>query len=141
MTCGAVTYTVGAGLGSCGSMPAGTLGPRDGPVDPLPSIGNFTPSPGSAIGRLGYIQFDVTDDSDAFAAIFVNAVFPDGNVESVWDSDGFAPRYLAGSAVMLIDCGVHFVVRRAGGWYATPVRLDVFAIDVHGNRKSSKQSF
>lgn len=141
MTCNEVLYDAGAGLGLCGSMPAGTIGEIGLPGDGTPVISGFDPMPGSGIARLQHLEFDVLDDSEAFVAIFVHAVFPDGTVETVWDSDGFTPRYLAGSAVSIVDCGVHFVVRRAGGWYSTPVRLDIFAIDLDGNLTSSKTRF
>lgn len=141
MTCGVVELPAGCGVGPAGTIPAGSIGYVDGPVDPLPKVANFSPNPGVPIARLAHIQFDVTDDSDAFIAIFVTATFPDGNCECVWDSNSFSPRYLAGSSRVDTQCGYRFTVKRTGGWYATPVRLDVIAIDADGNIATTRIGF
>jgi hypothetical protein len=142
MGCATQTFDGGCGSDYCGSGPAGSYGPVDIEVGGLaPAIDNFVPTPGIAITRLQHIQFEVTDDLGQFAAIFVSAAFPDGNIEVVWTGTQFAPRYLAGSARTNLTCGYRYTVRRAGGWYATPLRIEIVAVDSEGNVQTQAVGF
>lgn len=96
-----------------------------------PSISNVTPAPGqlTATTPLG---FDVTDDSGLFRRVIVLILYSGKPAEVAYDGDAFLPYYVAGSSVASIEGGLHFSVKRAGGWPAAP-RLKVIAIDRSGN--------
>ena len=104
------------------------------PVDATaPTVGNFSPAPGTAIARTGPVSFDVTDESGDFQRIFVVAFFPaTGVTEVVHDGDGFRGFYAASSSRTMIAAGFRYAVLRSGGWPAAPT-IQTFAIDRAGN--------
>lgn len=115
-----------------------SIGPA-GNVEP-PVVSGVEPTPGTEIESLQVLEFDVTDDGP-IAAVFVSVLFPTGAHEVVWDSEAFAARYAQGSAVSDAAGGLHFAVRRAGGWRSERVTLRIQAVDSSGNLVSEEVSF
>lgn len=109
------------------------------PVPPVtpdttpPQVGNFDPAVGTEILSSQSISFDVTDDSGAFARIFVAALFAaTGQQELIHDGDAFVGFYSPNSSRVPIANGYRYTVTRAGGWESTPT-IRVFPIDSSGN--------
>ncbi len=113
----------------------------EGPLPPPPPVpdttppvvSGFDPAPGTQIARNQTIQFDVTDDSGAFARIFVVAFFKlTGIQEVIHDGIGFVGFYSATSTRVVITNGFRYIVLRSGGWIEAPT-IRVFPIDSSGN--------
>jgi len=99
-----------------------------------PVIGNFDPTPGSALARTDPVAFDVTDDSGSFIRIFVVAFFATiGDQEVIHDGGAFVGRYSAASSRVPITNGFRYTVTRNGGWLGPPT-IRIFPIDAAGNQ-------
>jgi hypothetical protein len=130
-----------AGFGNApwAAMPFGEALSSDDTTPPY--IGNWSPFTGAVIGRLGLIEFDVTDDSMIVATVHVVAVFP-AATEDVWvEGSGFTELYARGSVRSAIAGGFHYVMRRTTGWPDATVLLDVTATDLAGNVGTGHAAF
>lgn len=121
----------GFGSAPFGSAPFGSFVSADLP----PVITNWSPFVGAVIGRLGTIQFEVTNDYGAIVETHVVAIYPSGLSEVVFtEEDGFSLLYRRSSARKVLTEGFHsWTLRRTTGWPSASVRISVTATDVAGN--------
>lgn len=107
------------------------------PDTTAPVISNFTPSPGTTLDPADEVEFDVTDNSGAFARNMIAVAFADGTQELAYDGQTFTALYLAGSTVAPTvvgqDAGYHYVLRRIGGWPGATITVRGFSVDSSGN--------
>lgn len=107
--------------------------PAPTPDTTPPVVSGFDPAAGTQIARSQPIEFDVTDDSGAFARIFVVAWFKlTGIQEVIHDGTGFVGFYTVSSSRVVITDGFRYTVLRSGGWTEAPT-IRVFPIDSSGN--------
>jgi len=97
-----------------------------------PVVSNLEPPAGSLVRPDTPISFDITD-ADGFSLIIPMMSLNDFTTpEPVTNNlDGFEPLY-QGSTRTAITGGYHYVLRRKGGWTATP-RLIIWAVDRVGS--------
>jgi hypothetical protein len=96
-----------------------------------PEVSNLVPSEGATILRDQALQFDVTDDGGAFSALLVVAVFDTARpIELIHDGTRFSFPYTASSRTAITN-GFRYLVRRTGGWPASPT-FTVHAVDTGG---------
>lgn len=99
-----------------------------------PIISNMSPGAGSELSTNDAIEFDVTDNSGAFARIFVVAYFPEtGDQEVIFDGVAFVGKYTGISSRVPIALGFRYTVARSGGWLYAPT-IRIFPIDAAGNQ-------
>lgn len=110
-----------------------------------PVISNMTPADGTPIRELTSIEFDVTDDTGLVACLlFLTWTDPVTNTEEaelIYDGEAFRGKYTntATNVVTTISGGLHFKIRRAGGWpqdpdgVNLPISLEPVAVDGGGN--------
>ena len=110
-----------------------------------PVISNMTPADGTSIRALTSLEFDVTDDTGLSACLlFLTWTDPDTGSEEaelIYDGDGFRGKYDNASynTASAITGGLHFRIRRAGGWpqdpdgVNLPISLEAVAVDGSGN--------
>jgi hypothetical protein len=96
-----------------------------------PTIGNYSPAPGSIIAAADPIFFDVTDNSGLFIRVLI-MIKQSIITELVHDGDEFVLPYSGQSLRENIAGGFRYRVRRSGGW-ASDVTPTVFAYDLAGN--------
>ncbi len=88
------------------------------------TVENYEPAAGSPITPGTPITFDVV--GGALVAIVISVFYPDtGASETVYDRNGFTVNYkangsLLGSERSTISGGLHFLLRRRGGWPLSP---------------------
>jgi hypothetical protein len=98
-----------------------------------PTIGGWSPSPGSQISATQPLTVDVVDDTGAFRRILVVVAFPSAGVEEgAHNGDGFTAVYQVGSSRSLIVGGYRYVLSRLGGWPSAPT-VTIYAFDLGGN--------
>ncbi len=101
------------------------------PPAPVPGDGaivqNYTPIKGAGISPGTPIEFDVVGVNGAeLVAIVISVLYPDtGASETVYDRNGFGINFKAqgsflGSERQTITGGLHFIIRRRGGWPLSP---------------------
>ena len=98
-----------------------------------PVVSNLEPPAGSLVRPDTPISFDITD-ADGFSLIIPMMSLNDFTTpEPVTNNlSNFEPLYqLGGSTRTPIADGYHYVIRRKGGWTATP-RLIIWAVDING---------
>lgn len=104
------------------------------PDTEAPIISNMSPGAGSELSANDAIEFDVTDNSGAFARIFVVAYFPEtGDQDVIFDGASFVGRYTGISSRVPITLGFRYTVARSGGWQYAPT-IRIFPIDAAGNQ-------
>lgn len=104
----------------------------DPPDTTPPTVTNFDPAAGTAIGRNAELSFDVQDNTGLFRRVVVMAELVGlQRTEVIHDGDGFLPPYLPSSRVTVLN-GFRYSARRTGGW-PTDILVKVFAIDQGGN--------
>ncbi len=98
----------------------------------MPAISNIIPAPGSALGRLAAIAFDVTADQDLRRVVVAFRFDALGVFEVAYDGDGFSELYAESSSAGSIMGGTRFSIARRGGW---PDSLSIWIdpVDVAGN--------
>lgn len=98
------------------------------------TVVNFNPAPNSPINKGENIEFDIVGAT--LVALAITVEYPDtGASEVAYDRDGFKVNYLGngdflGSERQIISGGLHFILRRRGGWPLSP------AIRAHGGTVS-----
>jgi hypothetical protein len=98
-----------------------------------PTIGSWSPLPGSTIANTDPIVFRVTDNLGEVLRAVVIAEFSTGVHEVVHDGDGFAPSFSSGSTRTPIANGYEFSIVRSPGWAGPGLVVSVFAADFDGN--------
>jgi hypothetical protein len=127
--------------GGYGSAHWGLFGLGGADDDFPPHIGGWGPFFGAVIGRLGTIEFEVTDDFGVVDTR-VQAVYPAGVIELVYtQSVGFWELYKRGCGRAAIEGGHRYVLRRTGGWPSANVRIDVTTTDLAGNVTTGQALF
>lgn len=97
-----------------------------------PVVADFVPAINSAIQPSATLAFSVTDDSGMVSSVTVEAAFPSGVLEQVFDGATFVGSYAAGSQRSSIADGYGFTIARDGGWPEAPT-LRIAAADPTGN--------
>lgn len=96
----------------------GSAGASLGAVSDIPALAeNFTPAPGTPITTNTILTFDVMDNSPIILAVSYGTTT---GAEMVFDGNVFRYPYATSSSKLLIPGGVHFTLKRDGGWPATP---------------------
>lgn len=102
-----------------------------------PTVTNVSPASGSPIGVNQATSFDVTDLGGAglrLVEIYVEQTYAGVTFrELAYDGVAFVNAYVAGSTVSAILNGLHFSVKRLGGWLSSPI-VRVRAIDGQWNQ-------
>lgn len=94
-------------------------------------VTNVTPASASTVQPADTISFDVTSTAGFLRILVcVDPVDSGRAPELVHDGVEFQTLYEGSTRTAIVD-GFHYVLRRAGGWYAAPRPL-VFAVDLAG---------
>lgn len=95
-----------------------------------PTVGNFSPPPGTQVGPGTPLSFDALD-AKGFRQVTVTALAPNGSQENVFTGGVFVAPFASSSTVAPIAGGLHFSILRDGGWLNQP-QLTVRAINQDG---------
>lgn len=99
-----------------------------------PVVINVTPAPGTLLQPDAFIDFDVIDvDSPMRRIIVLVRYLHIATREAIYEIPGITPQFAVDSTVTPIANGLHFHLRRTGGWPDTEISIMVDAIDVGGN--------
>lgn len=100
----------------------------------MPTVTFTSPTPGTPITATTPITVEAVDVN--LVNVSIDATYPDGAAEAIFDGSTFTPLYAGVSTRSVITNGFEFTIRRKrGGWPATPV-FNVEAVDSFGNRST-----
>lgn len=98
-----------------------------------PSVANFSPVAGTPISSGTPLEFDILTPQRLVALVIAVRYGETGAAEVAYDRDGWTANFkAAGSEMQMLPEGRHVVLRRRGGWFATPT-IVVEGSDYLGN--------
>lgn len=128
----------GWGMAGWGGVLEAGGGGGGGGGGPAPVVSNFSPAPGTSLGRSQAIEFDVTFSAPLVAIIVSVRYEETGATEVVYNREGFSNNFaplagvdtngdgivdtagFLGSERQSIPGGYHFILRRRAGWPGSP---------------------
>ena len=103
-----------------------------------PTVGNYNPVNAAIIAPGDSIEVDITDSNSGLNRAIIRAQYADRE-EMIYDGTGFVAPY-TGSTAAIAD-GLRFSLQRIGDWAASPLNIDVTAIDNEGNVSDSTSGY